>query len=511
MATESEGKGNRAPLVCPTAPTVECTLERVNIPWGDNICYLAEKAQFGYLFPKVSVRADGDKYDLKQIAMALAIIKEEKEHYYNWSYKAEVRFAIRGKESVPIPMLSTSQSNREKYGYINRPHSSNWLASPTKEQRVAMGVTAMRRPDIILVKDKKIRWPGRAATYFDGQDYPDNLKLLIEVKYPPDTLKKGQERDYTLIATRERFGVLVVRAKKRNDDTDEQTLQQKLVPQAHSTNVSDPITVGEPVDILIPAAGQKPVELPPNRKPGAKPDEEGEEDEPNVVPFPDKKPQPDSESLPEPEEGPIPIAAKVQVDLDMPLYTEASGETHIWQGIPQYEYWVLLMEDVSSLTADGYNYVSDVMLEMLKKSGDWLTQKGEWLYSELIDPVTQEIKRTYRWISEVTGAVIEFTESQLKGMWQLVEDATEWTVETLADIDWIQILTDLKNGFVEVIVAIGTAIVVVVCTIVVVEAIIALVAMLAAIAAAVVAIEIGAAIAAFFTMLTGTLFLSSQT
>jgi hypothetical protein len=151
------------------------------------------------------------------------------------------------------------------------------------------------------------------------------------------------------------------------------------------------------------------------------------------------------------------------------------------------------------------------MLEMLKKSGDWLTQKGEWLYSELIDPVTQEIKRTYRWISEVTGAVIEFTESQLKGMWQLVEDATEWTVETLADIDWIQILTDLKNGFVEVIVAIGTAIVVVVCTIVVVEAIIALVAMLAAIAAAVVAIEIGAAIAAFFTMLTGTLFLSSQT
>ncbi|MFC0179754.1 VRR-NUC domain-containing protein, partial [Thorsellia kenyensis] len=55
-----------------------------------------------------------------------------------------------------------------------------------------------------------LRWPGRAGMDYNDVDHGDNLKMLIEVKFPGDKLSDGQEEDYTLIATDKRFGVLRV-------------------------------------------------------------------------------------------------------------------------------------------------------------------------------------------------------------------------------------------------------------------------------------------------------------
>ena len=516
MGKNENGAGTGTPLVCPTAPAVECTLERVDMPWGHNICYLAEKAQYGFLFPIVSIKRSGQKVNLKQIAMALAIIKEEKEHDYFWSYKAEVCFAMRGRHDVPIPMLSTSDSNFKRYGYINRPHSSNWFAKPKPEDWATFGVNRMRRPDIILVKNKEKRWPGRECTYFDGQSYTDNLKLLIEVKYPPDNLTRGQEEDYTLIATKERFGVLVVRERKDEDDSNEPASKSIPVPETASEEASETVAVGDsvgvPAPVPAPAPGDKPVEQPPGNKPETTPEHEQPDEEkpappPNVHPFPGRKPKPEGESelepqpLPEPE--PVPVAANEQFDIRMPLYTENPGETRVWKDIPRYEYWVQLTEDVKSLLENGYTQLSDLMTDILQQCGKWLTEKGQWIYNEFIDPVTNEIKKTYQWLSDITGEVIEFTEEQLKAMWRQVEDATEWTVETLAKIDWVQVLTDLKNGLVEVLVFIGEVIVGIICAVAVVAAIVALVAIVTAIAA--MGSAAAAAISAFFAMLSMTM------
>lgn len=41
----------------------------------------------------------------------------------------------------------------------------------------------MRRPDIIIVNKKETRWPGRETTYFDNEQYSDNLQLLLEMKF----------------------------------------------------------------------------------------------------------------------------------------------------------------------------------------------------------------------------------------------------------------------------------------------------------------------------------------
>ncbi|MGV7962664.1 VRR-NUC domain-containing protein [Photorhabdus tasmaniensis] len=133
---------------------------------------------------------------------------EEYKHDSLWPYKAEVVFAIR-EDDVPLPMLATSQVSKQHYG-DNLPQSSNPFAPPSGTDAEKFGVIGFRRPDIILVKDETIRWPGRNITYFDGSVHPDNLKMLIEVKFPGDFLGRRQETDYIQIATEKRFGIMRV-------------------------------------------------------------------------------------------------------------------------------------------------------------------------------------------------------------------------------------------------------------------------------------------------------------
>ncbi|WP_445497011.1 VRR-NUC domain-containing protein [Photorhabdus sp. SF281] len=101
-------------------------------------------------------------------------------------------------------MLATSQVSKQRYG-DNLPQSSNPFARPSAADAEKFGVKRIRRPDIILVKEDALRWPGRNATYFDGSVHPDNLKMLIEVKFPGDKLTEDQEKDYIQIATRSSF------------------------------------------------------------------------------------------------------------------------------------------------------------------------------------------------------------------------------------------------------------------------------------------------------------------
>jgi hypothetical protein len=63
-----------------------------------------------------------------------------------------------------------------------------------------MVVGQTRRPDVIIVKYRTVRWPGLATTDHDGVAHPDNIVRVVEMKFPGDSLDKEQEKAYKLIA-----------------------------------------------------------------------------------------------------------------------------------------------------------------------------------------------------------------------------------------------------------------------------------------------------------------------
>lgn len=172
--------------------------------------YLYPKLQAANTTPKVVVKTVKGKpleINMKQLAVAMLIWADERNHDYLWYYKAEVTFNV-PKSGTPVPVLTNS--SKEK----NRRHSHNPFG------QVIAGAQR-RRPDIIVVKDKNIRWPGLAATYPTGEKYGDNLSRVVEVKFDNDRLDKQQGKDYEKIAggSRERFTVLKVSSKDTGGKT----------------------------------------------------------------------------------------------------------------------------------------------------------------------------------------------------------------------------------------------------------------------------------------------------
>lgn len=189
--------------------SIEVEKGYVQLERAEHKNYLYPKLQAANTTPKVVVKTVKGKpveINMKQLAVAMLIWADERNHDYLWYYKAEVTFNV-PKSGTPIPVLTNS--SKEK----NRRHSHNPFG------QVIAGVQR-RRPDIIVVKDKNIRWPGRAATYPTGEKYGDNLSRVVEVKFDDDDLKEGQKTDYIKIAGgEERFTVLKVSSRDTGGKT----------------------------------------------------------------------------------------------------------------------------------------------------------------------------------------------------------------------------------------------------------------------------------------------------
>lgn len=65
-----------------------------------------------------------------------------------------------------------------------------------------MGATPgqLRRPDVIIVENPAILWPGRGTIDREGGHHASNLLRLVEVKFPGDTLGREQEEAYQIIS-----------------------------------------------------------------------------------------------------------------------------------------------------------------------------------------------------------------------------------------------------------------------------------------------------------------------
>ncbi|MDB6373569.1 VRR-NUC domain-containing protein [Photorhabdus bodei] len=429
MAISNNGK------MCPAVTSITCTMEIGVFPADEDPCYLAEKAEYALRLPAMITTKLGEIRSLKQIVMSGLIKIEEYKHDFLWPYKAEVVFAIR-EEDVPLPMLATSQISKQRYG-DNLPQSNNPFVRPSDADMEKFGIVGIRRPDIILVKDEFLRWPGRNATYFDGSVHPDNLKMLIEVKFPGDDLSRDQEKDYIQIATEKRFGVMRVDDSRTEEQKQYDEAWRKLY-QPGSQHYKNPIP---------------------------------------LAPLPPGSP-PDDEALPTPPAEGVPGTIPQPLTKKLPLVS-----TSPWSFLPSYEDWVVLGQEVAGLAENGLNYVRDSTRELLAQFGAWFNQAGQWVCEEIIDPISHQVSYAFSWVSAQTGKIVTWTESEIKARWQTVQQGSDITLEELKNISWMQILKEVGEGMLEVVVIIAGVAVVILVTLAVAAALIALVEILAAAAA----------------------------
>lgn len=313
-----------------TTTSIEGTVKEAPLPSPGNKRYLMEKAEFAIKFPKLGIRGSksGDEYsiELKQIVMSGLIRADEYRFGFNWDYKAEVSFDMRF--VPPRPFLSSSEGAQDPA----RRHSL------TPFPKGFLG-GKLRRPDITIVKDKSVRWPGQAGQDHQGVVHPDNLERIVEVKFPGDELGPEQRSDYIEIAGGpKKFSVLEVTDCRDNGEREK---DREYNAQTNPTLASDP------------------------RK----------------WPFPVERPK--EAATPVPVYGPAPTAK--------PAYLEAwTLAQEVVEG---------LREDgknaIEALSQEVRQYFEDVSA--------WLTQKGEWVRQEAgkaWEWVSESTGEVMRWTDE---------------------------------------------------------------------------------------------------------------
>ena len=486
--------------VCPGGTTVTCRVEGAQLPSFENECYLKAKAVFASYFPRASYTKDGAKRSLKQLVMSGLIRAEESLADWLWPYKAEVVFAMRGEINTPLPILATSADKRNKYGN-DLPHSSNPFAMPPSGQWVLKGITGRRRPDIILVKKETNRWPGRGENW-EGPCI-DNLHRLIEVKFPGDFLNEGQEYDYKLISTEDRFSVLHVEENRRSRRKEREKAweaQEHLLAEYEKKTGHKPVFSQEALENLV------------------------------LVDFPLV-----SENLWRVK----PVASLWwALNVDVPAFGQAvladsqpvSGWQMFTDGIQEAgEY---LVHEARGYIVSGYEYTRDTAAEAWAVSCDyigsgldflsvelaaafaatgvWFRESGKWVVREVIEPGTNALMYGVYWLSDVTGELIQMSQDYLLGEWRKICFYTDLTIEVLQNVKWSQIMTDLGNGMVQVALWVEDHVFEIVASVAVAAAIVVLVALIPATggASGAGAVSLSEALAAF--LVGGTLTLSTQ-
>lgn len=216
--------------------------------------YIWVKSNFVLKFMKgknVIIPLDEKKIKSYQYAFYQLVNIDEKINKYLWWYKPEVTFSMpsvadRARRVPAVPHLISKyvkvadrSDNNFDYG-INRRHSPSWRSRIMSNSQGAY----RRRPDLIIVKDPEQRWPGTDIDVEDStynHEYDDNIKRLVEMKFPGDKFHRGQEDDYKYISGINRFSALWI-----TEDNDKKNTQNTfefspdLVPIFAKKNLPDP-------------------------------------------------------------------------------------------------------------------------------------------------------------------------------------------------------------------------------------------------------------------------------
>lgn len=370
-----------------TTTSIEGRETAALLPNPTNKPYLMEKANYAVRFPRLSIKklpsGSIGGLELKQLVMSGLIRADEYLRDFRWDYKAEVCFDMT--RLPPTPFLSTSTTRKGETPDPDRRHTL--IPFPT-------GLTKglLRRPDVIIVKNRGQRWPGQAGPDHHGVMHPDNLERVVEVKFPGDSLGERQREAYLDIAGDEdRFSVLEIHDCR--DDGERERDRQTNASQQPTASTNP---------LLWPL-------IPPLVMPG---------------PGNDQKPRP----------APVPVPVYGPRPIPKPAYVESWTQQ--------------VLEAIDGLLEEGAQGIRQLSAEVqghLEEATIWLSSKGQWVRSKA--------GNAWEWVSETGAQVLRWTDEQLRAIWAEVQRYTDLTLEMLRDIDWMQVLINVGIAVGTVVVA----------------------------------------------------------
>jgi hypothetical protein len=126
-----------------------------------------------------------DGKQLKQFCVSGRLQVLDRLSHHRSPYKQEINYDM--SQSPPAPIMDSgiaTMGHRYLPGWITK----HWGAQPEHSASYTAGLGLIRRPDVVIVND-----PARPPTQ-------DNIKQIVEMKFPPDTLTERQRKAYEKIA-----------------------------------------------------------------------------------------------------------------------------------------------------------------------------------------------------------------------------------------------------------------------------------------------------------------------
>lgn len=126
-----------------------------------------------------------DGKQLKQFCVSGRLQVLDRMSHHQSPYKQEINYDM--SQSPPAPIMDrgiATMGHRYLPGWITK----YWGTQPEHSASYTAGLGLIRRPDVVIVKD-----PAKPPTQ-------DNIKQIVEMKFPPDKLTEFQETAYLTIA-----------------------------------------------------------------------------------------------------------------------------------------------------------------------------------------------------------------------------------------------------------------------------------------------------------------------
>jgi hypothetical protein len=126
-----------------------------------------------------------DGKQLKQFCVSGRLQVLDRVSHHRSPYKQEINYDM--SQSPPAPIMDrgiATMGHRYLPGWITK----HWGTQPEHSASYTAGLGLIRRPDVVIVND-----PARPPTQ-------DNIKQIVEMKFPPDTLTERQRKAYEKIA-----------------------------------------------------------------------------------------------------------------------------------------------------------------------------------------------------------------------------------------------------------------------------------------------------------------------
>ena len=126
-----------------------------------------------------------DGRSLKQMCVSGALKAKDTAMNHQSPYKPEVNYDMT--QTPPAPIMD-SKVETKGHSWLPGWIEKYWGSKPEHSDSYKAGKGLVRRPDVVIVND-----PGKPPTQ-------DNIKQVVEIKFPPDGWSKMQKDRYTVIS-----------------------------------------------------------------------------------------------------------------------------------------------------------------------------------------------------------------------------------------------------------------------------------------------------------------------